>query len=206
VVATATPEECVDRARQLAEQGGRRILGIAGPPGAGKSTLALRVVEALGGRARLVGMDGFHLSGGELDRLGRAERKGAPDTFDAAAYVALLRRLRASADTVHAPAFAREIEEPVPDAVTVPGDVALVVTEGNYLLVDEPPWSAVRELLDEAWYVHVPEDTRIERLVARHVAFGRSEAQARAWALGSDQDNAVLVAATRGRADLEVAQ
>jgi pantothenate kinase len=150
-------------------------------------------------------MDGFHLSGADLDRLGRAGRKGAPDTFDAEGYVAVLRRLREGRGPVHAPCFDREIEEPVPDAVAVPEGVPLVVTEGNYLLVDEPPWAEVRGLLDEAWYVHLPDEDRIQRLVARHVGFGKSEADARAWALGSDQHNADLVAATRARADLEVA-
>src|SRR5918912_3000527 len=108
----------IARARELAARG-RRVLGITGPPGAGKSSLAARVVAALGPDvARLVGMDGFHLAQAELERLGRADRKGAPDTFDAAGYVALLRRLRhAGPDVVYAPEFRREIEEPINAAV-----------------------------------------------------------------------------------------
>jgi pantothenate kinase len=194
----------LERARRLADPGSRRILGITGPPGSGKSTLAVEVVAALGGAARLVAMDGFHLANAELERLGRRDRKGAVDTFDAAGYVALLRRLRAAERLVYAPEFRREIEEPIACAVAVPGDVPLVVTEGNYLLVEDGDWAGVRPLLDEAWYLDVDEDLRIERLVARHVAFGKPPAVARAWTLGTDQRNARLIEQTRGRADLVV--
>jgi pantothenate kinase len=189
-------------AQRLADQGGRRILGITGAPAAGKSTLATRLVAALDGRAVEVGMDGFHYAQRELARLGRADRKGAPDTFDAAGYVALLRRLRdAGPDVVYAPEFRRDIEEPVGSAVPVPPDVPLVITEGNYLLVADEPWRRVRPLLDEAWFLAPPEDERVARLVARHRAFGRTEAQARQRAMGSDGHNAALVAATAGLAD-----
>jgi pantothenate kinase len=198
--------ELIERARSLAEAGGRRILGITGAPGAGKSTLAAAIVAALGDRARLVGMDGFHLAQRELEALGRADRKGAADTFDAAGYVALLRRLRENADpVVYAPEFRREIEEPIACAVPVPREVPLVVTEGNYLLVAEGAWAGVRPLLDEAWYVDLDEQTRLERLIARHVAFGKEPGHAREWVLRSDQRNAELVATTRGRADVVVA-
>jgi pantothenate kinase len=150
-------------------------------------------------------MDGFHLAGSELARLGRAGRKGSPDTFDADGYVALLRRLRATPTTdVYAPEFRREIEEPVAGAVLVSASTALVVTEGNYLLLDDPPWSPVRDLLDEVWFVDMDEERRVEQLIARHVRFGRSESQARAWALSTDQRNAELVASTRRRADVVV--
>lgn len=193
------------RARRLVEPGGRRILGIAGPPGAGKSTLAAALVEALEPAAALVALDGFHLAGAELVRLGRQDRKGAPDTFDSAGYVALLRRLRDPAeDVVYAPEFRREIEEPVAGAVPVSREVPLVITEGNYLLVDQGRWSEVRGLLDEAWYLDTPDEDRLQRLVTRHIAYGKSPAEARAWATGSDQRNAELVSPTRERADLVV--
>ena len=147
-------EELIARARALVDAGGRRLLGITGAPGAGKSTIAARVVEALGDAAVLVPMDGFHLANAELERLGRRDRKGAIDTFDAHGYVALLRRLRSPAGaTVYAPLFRREIEEPIACAIPVGPEVPLVVTEGNYLLVPDEPWAAVRGLLDEAWYV-----------------------------------------------------
>jgi pantothenate kinase len=195
----------VERAQRLAEPGTRRILGITGAPGSGKSTLASTLVAALAPDAVLVPMDGFHLANEELIRLGRRERKGAADTFDAAGYVALLHRLRDPGEpVVYAPEFRREIEEPIACAIAVAADVPLVVTEGNYLLVDEGPWSAVRSLLDEVWFLDLQEDVRIERLVARHVDYGKSPADARAWSLGSDQANAVLVDRSRGRADLIV--
>lgn len=194
----------VERARRLAG-GGRRVLGLAGAPGCGKSTLARRLVDALAPDAALVPMDGFHLADVELGRLGRRDRKGAVDTFDTAGFVALLRRLRDPAeDVVYAPVFRREIEEPVAGAIPVPRAVPLVVTEGNYLLVEHSGWGAVRGLLDAVWYVEVDERTRLERLVARHVAYGKDPAAARAWAHGSDQRNAEIVAATRDRADLVV--
>jgi pantothenate kinase len=190
----------VGRARELAARGDRAILGIAGAPGGGKSTLAAAVVDALGPEAVLVPMDGFHLAQEELVRQGIRDVMGAPHTFDASGYAALLRRLREAEETVYAPAFRREIEEPIAGAIAVPPEVPLVITEGNYLLL----WDEVRPLLDEAWYVEMPEDTRLSWLIARHVEFGKTPAEAEAWVMRSDQRNAEVVAATRGRADLIV--
>ncbi|NYS17989.1 nucleoside/nucleotide kinase family protein [Streptomyces sp. SJ1-7] len=198
--------DAADRARRLAETGRRRILGIAGPPGAGKSTVAQRLAEGLEGRAALVPMDGFHLAGAELDRLGRAGRKGAPDTFDAAGYAALLRRLRDPdpAHPVYAPAFDRALEEPVAGALAVPPDVPLVITEGNYLLLDDGPWAEVRGLLDEVWFLDLAPEVRVRRLVERHVRYGKPPAYARAWVERSDEANARLVESGRERADVMV--
>ncbi|NEA40808.1 nucleoside/nucleotide kinase family protein [Streptomyces sp. SID11385] len=193
------------RARRLSAPGRRRLLGIAGAPGAGKSTLAERIVAAVPGSV-LVPMDGFHLAQAELERLGRAGRKGAPDTFDAAGYVALLRRLREPVpdEVVYAPLFRREWEEPLAGAVPVPPDAPLVVTEGNYLLLDTHPWAPVRDLLDDTWFLAPDPATRVRRLVERHVRYGRSRAEAERWVAESDEVNARLVEGSRGRAELVV--
>jgi pantothenate kinase len=196
--------DLLTRAQALAG-GGRRILGITGAPGAGKSTVARRLVDALSGAAVLVGMDGYHLAQSELQRLGRAERKGAPDTFDPAGYVALLRRLRTpDAGIVYAPEFRRSIEEPIAGAVPVQPGIPLVLTEGNYLLLDTPPWSTVRGLLDEVWFLAPDERTRRRWLIARHRGYGRTEEEAAKRTTGSDEHNARLIAPTAARADLIV--
>jgi pantothenate kinase len=195
--------DLLTRARALAGKDGRQILGITGGPGAGKSTVARRLVDALGGTAVLVGMDGYHLAQAELVRLGRAERKGAPDTFDAAGYVALLRRLRApGTDVVYAPEFRRAIEEPIAGAVPVPPEISLVVTEGNYLLLDTAPWSVIRTLLDEVWFLAPDEQVRRRWLTARHRRYGRTAEQAAMRTAGSDERNARLISPTANRADL----
>lgn len=200
-----TLDALLKRAARLATPGTRRVLGIAGPPGAGKSTVAEAVVAELAGLAVLVPMDGFHLSNSQLRRLGRRDRKGALDTFDGAGYLCLLRRLVANdEDVVFAPEFRREIEEAVAGAIAVPRSTPLVVTEGNYLLVEEPPWGEVRDLLHEAWYLDVEPATRVERLVSRHVHYGRARDQAEAWVYKNDEVNAREVAATSHRADLIV--
>jgi pantothenate kinase len=146
-------------------------------------------------------MDGFHLPQATLVELGRRDRMGAPDTFDAAGYAALLARLH-TAEAATAPAFDRTIEEPLADAIAIPAAVDIVVTEGNYLLADAGGWEAVRPQLDAVWYVDLDHAVRLERLVARHVAFGKSWEAAVAWANGPDARNAEYIARTRDRADL----
>lgn len=193
------------RARRLASGGGRRLLGITGPPGAGKSTLARAVVEDIGHSSRLVEMDGFHLSQSRLTELGRQRQKGALDTFDGDGFLELVLRLRRQcAETIYAPEFRRDLEEPVAGSLAVEPEAKLIVVEGNYLLVPQGPWGKLRALFDEVWYCDPGEDVRQQRLVARHRRYGKSDDEARYWALGSDQCNADLVAATRGRADVIV--
>jgi pantothenate kinase len=193
----------IARATSLADRPGRALLGVTGAPGAGKSILADRLARAVPGSV-VVPMDGFHLTTAELSARGWVAERGAPRTFDAAGFVALLRALRAGGP-VAAPSFDRSREEPVPGAITVAADARLVITEGNYLLLDVQPWSQIRGLLDEIWFVEVPEEVRLERLIARHIEFGRTPVEARERATaGSDANNARLVAATRPRADLIV--
>ncbi|WP_114854478.1 nucleoside/nucleotide kinase family protein [Brachybacterium sp. YJGR34] len=207
-----TEEEALDRALALLDAarraGARRLLGIAGAPGAGKSTLTAQLAAQLPpGSCAVVPMDGFHLADIALERLGRAGRKGAPDTFDAAGYAALLQRLRTARSqdpAVWAPMFERELEQPIAGAIEVPGEASLVITEGNYLLDPCGGFAPVRGLLDACWYVETEDALRRERLIARHERFGKSPAQARDWVLGPDEDNARRVAGTRSRADAVV--
>ncbi|MDN3266933.1 nucleoside/nucleotide kinase family protein [Streptomyces sp. DH-12] len=209
-----TFDDLLRRARALPRGGRRAILGIAGSPGAGKSTLAQRLVGELNGSGEpwvaYVPMDGFHLADAELERLGRRDRKGAPDTFDAAGYAALLRRLREAdendeaGEVVYAPCFERELEQPLAGAVPVPPAARLVVTEGNYLLLGTGAWARVRPLLDEVWFCAADEERRVGRLIARHERFGKSHEEAVAWVERSDERNAELVEATRDRADVVV--
>ncbi|QGQ20891.1 nucleoside/nucleotide kinase family protein [Cellulomonas sp. JZ18] len=194
------------RVDALLARGGRRLLGLAGPPGAGKSTLAAQVAAACGARCVVAPMDGFHLAQSTLERLGRADRKGAPDTFDADGWVALLRRLRTPEPgrTVWAPEYRRDLRHGVTGAVAVPADVPLVVVEGNYLLLDAHGFGPVAGLLDESWFLAPDDDVRLARLVARHERFGKSPQAARAWSTGPDEANARLVADGATRADVVV--
>lgn len=190
----------------------RAILGITGCPGAGKSTLAERIERELNKTLGLepgvvvrVPMDGFHLADAALTALGRLDRKGAIDTFDAYGYLALLRRLRADGpETVYVPDFDRTIEQPVAGSIAVGPRCRLVITEGNYLLADAEPWPAVRAQLDEVWFCDLADDERRRRLIARHVRFGKAPDDAARWVAEVDERNARLVRATRDRADVVV--
>jgi pantothenate kinase len=200
-------DELARRAAGLAANG-RAILGITGSPGGGKSTLTERLVAHLDPAERWVvrvPMDGFHLADAALDRLGRRERKGAIDTFDAFGYLALLRRIRTELDhPVYAPDFERVLEQPIAASIAIDPGIRLVVTEGNYLLSANSPWPAIRELAAEVWYVDVDDAIRRSRLVARHRAFGKGEAEARRWVDEVDEPNARQIASTRHLADLVI--
>jgi pantothenate kinase len=203
--APLTPDEFVARLASAASRHPRLLVGIAGAPGAGKSTLAEATANALGADAVVLPMDGFHLPQRRLVALGRRDRMGAPDTFDLDAFAEVLRALRApAAGPVPAPLFDRTIEEPVPDALEIGPDIRVVLVEGNYLLHDRDGWERVGALLDLIAYVDLDDEVRRERLIARHIAFGKTPDAARAWALGTDERNAALIAATASRADLHV--
>lgn len=209
------PDDLIARATVLADRasadGRRAVLGIAGAPAGGKSTLTDWLVAELSrrrpGSVAHVGMDAFHLANAVLERHDLRAVKGAPHTFDARGYLALLTRLRdRSAETVYAPVFHREIEESIAHEIEIDPDVVLVVTEGNYLLLDSNPWDSVAALLDESWFVSVAEDVRQQRLISRHRSFGLTEEEARERAQGSDLANARLVLGTARSADLIIAE
>lgn len=176
------------------------MIGIVGAPGAGKSTIAAELVTSIDG-AVLLPMDGFHLSQAELRRLGRRERMGAPDTFDVDAFVATLAAIRNDGVTVRAPGFDREIEEAVPEQIAITPSFRVVVVEGNYLLLESGGWERVAPLLDATFFVSLDRGIRVDRLIERHVRFGKSPADARQWALGPDEHNARAILATAARAD-----
>lgn len=191
----------------LGQRGRRAVLGIAGSPGAGKSTLTGQLLARIAERCgpdwvAHVPMDGFHLADDQLRRLDLLNRKGAPETFDVDGYVHLLQRVGVQTHTeVYAPGFDRTLEQPLAAALAVPANARLVITEGNYLLLDDPRWARARSAMAAVWYVTTDVRTRIARLVARHVEFCKSPAAARAWVYQVDQPNAVMVAASAAAAD-----
>lgn len=201
-----TIDACLEKLQAGVANGRRFILGIVGQPGSGKSTLAQTLMAAFPGTASVLPMDGFHLANNELDRLERANRKGAEDTFDSGGYVALLKRLRdqAADEIVYAPEFRREIDEPIANAIAIQPETQLVITEGNYLLLDRGHWRKVQRMLDESWYLEIDTDLRQQRLIARHMQFGRDFSTAQAWVHQTDEPNARLIASTQDRANMVI--
>lgn len=203
-VPPSLPSAYQARIEALLHSGERRLLGLVGAPGAGKSTLAQVLAQQWPTQVQVVPMDGFHLANHTLEMLGRRHRKGAPDTFDAYGFIALLKRLRTpmADEVVYAPNFERTLEEPVAGAIAMPPTTPLVVVEGNYLLLREAPWQQVRGLLDEVWFVDIPSDTRRQRLLQRHQQFGRSAQAAADWVRDTDEPNARRIEADQSAADV----
>lgn len=192
--------------RRSTATGDRIIIGVCGAPGAGKSSLAAAVATRLGvDRGVVVPFDGFHLATSVLEGTPLLQRRGALETFDLGAFRSLMSRLRArDEDIVYAPSFVRGLEEPIASAIPVPRSIPIIITEGNYLLSPHPTLREVRRLLDEVWYLDTPPEIRLPQLIARHVAFGKPEAEAQEWAAGTDQRNADHVESTRDSADLVI--
>lgn len=198
-------------AKGAASGGSRYVLGIAGVGGSGKSTLARQLLERVEssrpGAARLAAMDGFHYTNAELSRRGLRDRKGAPETFDAAGLADLLASVRqrsAAAGDIPVPVYDRALHEPVvrdQPQHRIDADTRLVIVEGNYLLLNEGDWARVGAALDACWFLDTPMETARQWIIARHVRGGRSAAEAAAWYERVDGPNAKLIAATRARAD-----
>lgn len=195
-------DELAPWVRERSSRVDRYLFGIAGPPGSGKSTIAADLANAIG--APVVPMDGFHLSNATLSARGQLGIKGAPETFRAARFVDVVRRLRDANGAVECPTFDRTIDEPVAGQVLVAASENVVVVEGNYLLLDRSPWSALPGLFDSIAYLDTPQELREQRLIDRHVEFGRSRAAAAEFVRRSDARNAERVEASRDRADLIV--
>jgi len=185
----------------------RFLIGIVGKPGAGKSTLSAYLLEELhSSEVTVVPMDGYHLSNAVLQELGRADRKGAPDTFDIAGFASLLQRIRREKSVdVYYPVFDRSIEESIAAQGVVTKETKVVIVEGNYLLHDSGGWEVIADLLDELWFIDVDDGKRLERLIARHIAYGKSPADAESWSRGSDEVNARTIATGRSRAHAVIA-
>ena len=184
----------------------RCLMGLTGPPGSGKSTLAAYVAGSLCPSPPVVPMDGFHLAQAVIDQKGLGDRKGSPETFDPWGFVSLVERLASPAGggLVYAPKFDRCIEEPLAGAIPVKPADGLVIVEGNYLLLDESPWTQIRPALDLCAYLEVEDAIRIRRLVDRHMRYGKPRREAERFVRNSDEKNAQLIKATRDRADFVV--
>jgi len=190
----------------LSDSTERVLIGIIGKPGAGKSTLSKFLMSKLPKEfVTVVPMDGYHLSNKVLKELKRADRKGAPDTFDVAGFASLVKRIRSEqTQNIYYPIFDRAIEESIAAQGVVTSSTKVVIIEGNYLLHDAGGWEEVKDLLDESWMVDVDDDKRISRLISRHIAYGKEPEAAKAWAKGTDEANAQLIERGRTRADFVV--
>jgi pantothenate kinase len=201
-----TRDSALERASLLQESSTRYILGIVGKPGVGKSTFTDFLREHLSQELfAILPMDGFHMSNEELLELGRRDRKGAPDTFDVTSFTQTLAAIKESngAD-IKFPIFKREIEASIPDAGVIPAQAKLVIVEGNYLLHDQSGWEQVGGYLDESWYLQVDDEQRMQRLIARHIAFGKSPEDAKDWSKGTDEANARVIQESEAKADFVV--
>ena len=187
----------------LAGQSPRTLIGIVGKPGAGKSTVVEEIQKRFDFKdVSIIPMDGFHLSNEELISLGRRDRKGAPDTFDVEGFTSLIKRVKSDSNVDHKfPIFHREIEASIADEGIVPKESKVVVIEGNYLFSEDHNWNGIHPLLDHTWFIDINDEIRLERLIARHIRYGKTPEEAEAWSRGSDETNARFIDLTAYRAE-----
>ena len=186
----------------LDSQNTRSLIGIVGKPGAGKSTVVEQIENKFSSsKVSIIPMDGFHLSNEELIALGRRDRKGAPDTFDVVGFTSLLKEVKLNQQGDHKfPIFHREIEASIEDEGLIPKESKVIVVEGNYLFSTEHNWDGIFPLLDHTWFIEIDDEVRIERLIARHIRYGKTPAEAENWSRGSDETNARFIELTAYRA------
>ena len=178
--------------RVFAQDAPRFLIGIAGAPASGKTTLAAELARRLNAQGRktvVVPMDGFHLDNAILEDRGLKPRKGSPETFDAAGFLRLVAALKEN-DEVFAPQFDRSRDLAIAGAVAVPADARVVIVEGNYLMFDEDPWRALAPLWDLSVRVDVPLPELRARLIQRWLSLNYSSAVATRRAEGNDIPNA----------------
>lgn len=185
---------------------GRFILGITGIPGAGKSTLAASLAEKLNNQlnqeiAIVVPMDGFHLKNAVLQERGLLAKKGAPETFDAAGFAALLKTIAADKEKIFCPAYDRKLHDPVSNAILVESRHRIIIIEGNYLLLDAAPWQELKNYLTQTWFIDISLEIAKERLIKRHTVSGRSLEEALKKVTAVDLPNARLIQKTKSSAN-----
>ncbi len=196
-------ETIASRIVERARGAGRLMVAIAGPPGAGKSTMTERLLAALpAGEAALVPMDGFHFDNAVLDEKGLRQRKGTPESFDFDGLQTALQRIRMAGSPVAVPVFDRELDLARAGAAIVAPEARFVLVEGNYLLLDRAPWSGLAPLFDLTVFIDVPIDELERRLLARWTGLGRDAGAARAWVEQNDLPNARLVLEGSRSADI----
>jgi pantothenate kinase len=190
--------------RQKAQAHTRFIVGIAGPPGSGKSTMGETLRDALrtqGESAIVVPMDGFHFDDAVLNARGHRPRKGAPFTFDVAGFEVLLKRVKAREPDIAIPVFDRTMELSRAAADIVTDEAKFILVEGNYLLLNQSPWDRLKPLFDFTIFLDVPEAELERRLMKRWLDLDFTEERARAWIASNDMPNIRTVRALSGEAD-----
>lgn len=183
----------------------RFIVAIAGPPGAGKSTLSEELRRLMPeGSSIVVPMDGFHFDDIVLERRSLRSRKGAPETFDFAGFETLIKRIRSGEKDIAIPVFDRSMELSRAAADIVDSQARFILVEGNYLLLDEDPWRRLAPLFDFSIFIDVPRPRLEQRLMQRWLGFGRSEADSRAWVESNDLPNVDRVLNARREASMVI--